>query len=81
MVIHPATQEQALTLPCLLLCCPLGVVLDPFAGSASTRVCRLGAAGTKSLHLIGQEINPDYAEFGMAQLAFEGAKTTNWKEG
>ena len=77
-VIHPATQEQALTLPCLLLGRPpCVVVLDPFAGSASTGGGCRHAAGTKSVPFIGQEISPGYAEFGMAQLAFEAAKITD----
>lgn len=81
-VQHFAMFPPELALPCVLAGCPEGgVVLDPFAGSASTGVTCLRAAGTKSVYFIGLEINPGYAELGKARLAFEAAKTTGWKEG
>ncbi len=61
---HPHEKPIAL-LENLLLKCPPGVVIDPFAGTGSTLV----AAKQIGRHAIGIEINADYCETTVRRLA------------
>lgn len=63
---HFATFPPALILPCVLAGCPEGgIVLDPFAGAATT----LLVAQENGRNSIGIELNEDYIEIGLRRLS------------
>jgi site-specific DNA-methyltransferase (adenine-specific) len=63
---HPARMPVPLAQRLVSLCCPPGgVVLDPFAGNATTGV----AANRLGRRFYGIEIDPEYAEAGRRRLA------------
>lgn len=62
---HAAPYPEALVERCLAVGCPPGgVVLDPYAGSATTLV----VAADRGMSAIGIELNPDYIKRGRQRL-------------